>query len=147
LPGSIRSGENASEKSVPATSPEAFSSSGRTTSSVVPGYVVDSSDTKVPGRSSRPAVAVAARTALRSGPSASDSGVGTQIAMTSAGPATASSVVARNPWFNVSATSASVTSSTWDRPAISPATTFSLVSRPVTWIPTRTAWTASGRPT
>jgi hypothetical protein len=37
FPGSIRSGKKASEKSVPAVSPEAFSSSGRTTSSVVPG--------------------------------------------------------------------------------------------------------------
>ena len=37
LPGSIRSGENTSEKSSPALSPDIFSSSGRTTSSVVPG--------------------------------------------------------------------------------------------------------------
>ena len=97
MPGSIRSGENASEKSIPAVSPDVFSSSGRTTSSVVPGYVVDSSDTSVPGRSSRPAASAAARTAPRSGPSASDSGVGTQITITSCGPISASSDVARNP--------------------------------------------------
>jgi hypothetical protein len=39
LPGSIRSGENARAKSLPASRPPA-SSAGRTTSSVVPGYVV-----------------------------------------------------------------------------------------------------------
>ena len=37
FPGSIRSGENTSEKPIPAVRPETFSSSGRTTSSVVPG--------------------------------------------------------------------------------------------------------------
>ncbi len=37
LPGSIRSGEKASEKSRPAVRPDPFSSSGRATSSVVPG--------------------------------------------------------------------------------------------------------------
>ena len=37
FPGSIRSGENTRAKSTPAASPDAFSSSGRTISSVVPG--------------------------------------------------------------------------------------------------------------
>ena len=91
--------------------------------------MVDSSDTSVPFRSSRPAVAVAARTADRSGPSASDSGVGTQITMTSCSlQAVVSSAVARNPAASISATSASLMSSTCDRPAISPATICSLVS-------------------
>ena len=108
---------------------------------------MDSSDTSVPAFSSRPAVAVAARTADRSGPAASDSGVGTQITMTSCGPVAASSVVARNPWLSISATSASVMSSTCDRPAISPATISAFRSRPVTRNPDRAAWMASGRPT
>jgi len=128
LPGSIRSGENTSEKPIPAVSPDVFSSSGRTTSSVVPGYVVDSSDTSIPGRSSRPAARAAARTAPRSGPSASDSGVGTQITITSCGPMSASAAVARNPCARAAATSASDTSSTWDRPAFRPAAIRALVS-------------------
>ena len=109
--------------------------------------MVDSSDTSVPGRSSRPAVSAAARTALRSGPSASDSGVGTQITITSCGPISASSAVARNPRARASATSSSDTSSTCDRPAFSPAAISALVSKPVTRNPARAAWTASGRPT
>ena len=48
LPGSTRSGENARKKSASAFSPPA-SSIGCTTSSVVPGYVVDSSMTSCPG--------------------------------------------------------------------------------------------------
>ncbi len=48
LPGSTRSGEKARKKSTPALSPVA-SSSGCTTSSVVPGYVVDSRITSIPG--------------------------------------------------------------------------------------------------
>jgi hypothetical protein len=49
LPGSMRSGENASAKSFPASSPP-DSSAGRTTSSVVPGYVVLSRITSWPLR-------------------------------------------------------------------------------------------------
>ena len=147
MPGSIRSGENTSEKSIPAVSPDVFSSSGRTTSSVVPGYVVDSSDTSVPGRSSRPAASAAARTAPRSGPSAADSGVGTQITITSCGAICASSDVARNPRARAWTTSAAGTSSTCDRPAFTPAAISALMSKPVTWNPARAAWTASGRPT
>jgi hypothetical protein len=48
FPGSIRSGENARAKSRPADSPE-VSRIGLTSSSVVPGYVVDSSTTREPG--------------------------------------------------------------------------------------------------
>ena len=40
-------------------------------------------------RSSRPAVAAAARTALRSGPPTADKGVGTQMTITSCGPISA----------------------------------------------------------
>jgi hypothetical protein len=50
LPGSTRSGENARKKSRSAFRPVA-SSAGCTTSSVVPGYVVDSRTISWPGRS------------------------------------------------------------------------------------------------
>ena len=168
LPGSMRSGENARLKSIPAVSPVAFSSIGRTISSVVPGYVVDSRTTVVPARSSFAADSVAALTAVRSGPSDSDSGVGTQITMTS-GPcspvpsspvpssplpcsfttaATSGTVAtARKPPATIAATSASLRSSTWLRPALSESTVACLTSRPVTRSPTRTASWASGRPT
>ena len=115
----MRSGENASEKSIPAVRPDAFSRIGRTTSSVVPGYVVDSSETSVPWRSSVPAVSAAARTAVRSGPSACDSGVGTQITITSGWAPPAPPEVARNPRLTISATWSSLRSSTCDRPAFS----------------------------
>ena len=59
--------------------------------------------------------------------------------MTSCGSTAASSVVARNPWLSISATSASVMSSTCDRPAISPATISAFRSRPVTRNPDRAA--------
>ena len=109
--------------------------------------MVDSSETSVPGRSSRPAVCAAARTALRSGPSASDSGVGTQITITSCGLRSAGSAVAVNPWSRAAATSSPVTSPTWDRPAFRPRVIAVLVSNPVTRNPARAAWTASGKPT
>jgi hypothetical protein len=48
FPGSTRSGEKARKKSTPAFSPP-LSRIGRTTSVVVPGYVVDSSITSMPG--------------------------------------------------------------------------------------------------
>ena len=51
-----------------------------------------------PAAAAGPRSPSAARTALRSGPSATDSGVGTQMTITSCGPISASSVVARNPW-------------------------------------------------
>ena len=81
---------------------------------MVPGYVVDSSTTSVPRCSSRPAVSEAARTAVRSGPSASDSGVGTQMTMVSGSPTSDSLVVARNPAATIRATSSSEMSSTWE---------------------------------
>ena len=50
LLGSIRSGENPTWKSAPARRPDPASRIGTNTSSVVPGYVVDSSTTVAPAR-------------------------------------------------------------------------------------------------
>jgi hypothetical protein len=94
--------------------------------------VVDSSTTSVPARSSRPAVSVAAVTAVRSGPSDSDSGVGTQMTITSAPPAPPGSVVARKPPPSMTAMSAPDRSSMCDRPAFRPSAVACLMSRPMT---------------
>jgi hypothetical protein len=59
----------------------------------------------------------------------------------------ATSVVARKPPTVIAAMSASDRSSTWDRPALRPSTVVCLMSRPVTFRPTRTASWASGKPT
>ena len=147
MPGSIRSGEKARLKSTPALSPDAFSRIGRTSSSVVPGYVVDSSTTSVPRRSSRPAVSEAARTAVRSGPSASDSGVGTQMTMVSGSPAPGSLVVARKPAASIWATSSSEMSSTWECPPLRPFTTPWPTSYPTALRPAFVASRTRGRPT
>ena len=77
LPGSIRSGEYPRKKSTPARRPDS-SSNGRNSSSVVPGYVVDSRTTSAPGLSARASVAAADSTNERSG-APSRSGVGTEI--------------------------------------------------------------------
>ncbi len=53
LPGSSRSGENARKKSRPHREPARLRGAGSRISSVVPGYVVDSSTTSCPGRSRR----------------------------------------------------------------------------------------------
>ena len=50
------------------------------------------------------------------------------MTITSCGPISASAAVARNPWPITPATSALVTSSTCDRPAISPRAISALVS-------------------
>ncbi len=84
LPGSTRSGEKARAKSTPATRPELDSRIGRTISSVVPGYVVDSRITKVPALRFAAIVRVADSTIDRSGPPAELSGVGTQMTTVSA---------------------------------------------------------------
>ena len=94
-----------------------------------------------PGRTSVAAVSVAARTAVRSGPSDSDSGVGTQMTITS-GPVPAipaTFVTARKPPASMAAISASDRSSTCDRPAFRPSTVACLMSSPVTRRPARTA--------
>ena len=59
LPGSTRSGENATNTSRSSASPVLVARSS-TMSSVVPGYVVDSSDTSVPGVITRATVSAAA---------------------------------------------------------------------------------------
>ena len=59
---------------------------GSSTSSVVPGYVVDSSTTSCPGRRMRATSAAAATMCVMSGSLDLESGVGTQITMTSASP-------------------------------------------------------------
>ena len=125
--------------------PEASSSSGRTTSCVVPGYVVDSSTTSCPGagagrrRPSRPHRAQVGA-ALRA------SGVGTQT--TAVGRWRAP----RRPWSRGSRRAASRRcrrrrSSTCDLPAFRPATAAALMSRPTTVRPARVASWASGSPT
>ena len=53
LPGSILSGLYPRKKSSPAVRPEPSSRIGHTISSVVPGYVDDSSTTVDPGRTNR----------------------------------------------------------------------------------------------
>ena len=110
LPGSTRSGENARKKSRPAASP--FSSSmGWTTSSVVPGYVVDSRMTSCPLRIVAAQASTALTTYERSGSFVFRSGVGTQMSMTSMSPSRAMSDVARKrPALTTSASSASATS-------------------------------------
>jgi hypothetical protein len=146
LPGSIRSGEKARLKSTPAIRPDS-SSSGRTTSLVVPGYVVDSRTTSISGRRWRDTARVAAITAVRSGPWSEDSGVGTQMTATAAVRRSASSAVARKPAARIAATSAPEMSSTCERPAFRAATTPGSTSKPSTLSPARAASRARGRPT
>ena len=90
----------------------------------MPGYVVDSRTTSAPGLSCSPAaVSVAARRRIRSGPSDSDSGVGTQITVTPAAADDGGHVGdgAESPGDHPG-DSASDRSSTWERPAFSPST-------------------------
>src|SRR5215471_13444120 len=95
LPGSTRSGENARKKSAPAFRPPA-SSSGLTNSSVVPGYVVDSRITSIPGRRYFATPSTADATNDMSGSFVLRSGVGTQMLMVSSDVAAAKLVVARS---------------------------------------------------
>ena len=81
-PGSTRSGEKATWKSRPATSPHS-SSIGATCSRVVPGYVVDSTTTSWPLWSTPASARVADISGPRSGSRLAVSGVGTQISTAS----------------------------------------------------------------
>lgn len=133
-------------KSTPTRRPPA-SSAGRTTSSVVPGYVVDSSTTSIPGRRWAATAATALSTAARFGAPCSVSGVGTQMTMELARAITAASAEAVNPPSSISASSASEMSSICERPAFRPRTTSAFRSNPVTRSPARTAAWDNGRPT
>ena len=81
-PGSTRSGENATWKSRPATSPHS-SSSGAIRSRVVPGYVVDSTTTSWPDCRTPLSARVADISGPRSGSRLAVSGVGTQMSTAS----------------------------------------------------------------
>ena len=84
---------------------------GRRNSSVMPGYVVLSSTTSWPGRRVRTTLSVAAATNDTSGSRLFESGVGTQMLITSQAPSRPKSVVAANrPAFTSAATSAAGTS-------------------------------------
>src|SRR6184192_3491885 len=83
LPGSMRSGEKARKNSWPTVSPAA-AKRGSSTSSVVPGYVVDSSTMSWPARRMRATSSVAATMWEMSGSLDFPSGVGTQMMMASA---------------------------------------------------------------
>src|SRR5690625_252846 len=89
----------------------------------------------------------AARTAPRSGPPSSASGVGTQMTTVWASPSTVGSEVARKPRSARPAICSSERSSMWDVPLLSPSTTFWLTSYPRTDIPAWTASYTSGNPT
>jgi hypothetical protein len=104
LPGSSRSGENARKNSRPQESPPA-ERRGRSSSRVVPGYVVDSRTTSWPGRSWRAIVSAVERTNERSGSRCRPSGVGTQTRTASHADSSAKSDVARiRPRRNAAAT-------------------------------------------
>jgi len=78
LPESTRSGENARKKCSPTAMPDP-TKRGSSTSSVVPGYVVDSSTTSCPGRRMRATSAAAATMCVMSGSLDLESGVGTRL--------------------------------------------------------------------
>ena len=115
-------------------------------SSVVPGKLVDSSTTSVPGRNRAASDFRRRRTAPQIRGSIGVSPVGTQITTVSAA-SMASSVVAVNPVAIISARSAPVTPCTGDRPAFKLVTTGSARSKPWVVSPFRQARRASGRPT
>ena len=114
---------------------------------MVPGKVVDSRMTRVPGDRWAEIASAAEVTAPRSGEPSSDRGVGTQITMVWACRRTLGSEVAVNPAIRMSAISDSERSSMCDFPAFSPSTTRWLTSSPVTFNPDREASCANGRPT
>ena len=77
-----------------------------------------------------------------------ESGVGTEIEIASHSASRAMSVVAsRRPVSSASASSASVTSSMWLRPAFTPSTTTGSMSNPTARSPERAISTERGRPT
>jgi hypothetical protein len=132
--------------SVPTIRPDS-SRIGLTSSSVVPGYEVDSTITSVPGQTCDATVRVAAVSGPRSGSPSGARPVGTQMAMVSARARIAGSRVATKPAARMRARSASGTSPMCDRPADSPATTSSAMSKPPTAKPPSPAPRASGSPT
>src|SRR5882757_209295 len=110
-PGLIRSGEKPTWKSAPARSPLIASRRGTTTSSVVPGYVVDSRITQQPLRTYGAMLSDAFSMYDRSG-APSRSGVGTEITATSKSAMSAGSADGVNrPVAIAAAISASVMSS------------------------------------
>ena len=88
MAGSIRSGEKARNTFSPTRPPRA-SSIGSSSSSVVPGYVVDSRMTSWPGRKWVETSSAAAITYEMSGSFDFRSGVGTQMTITSLSSSTA----------------------------------------------------------
>ena len=93
LAGSMRSGEKARKKSTPTRAPRAWNI-GSSSSSVVPGYVVDSRITSWPGRKWAATFSAAATTNEMSGSFDFRSGVGTQMMITSLRSSTEASAVA-----------------------------------------------------
>src|SRR5487761_2151754 len=93
LPGSTRSGEKHRKKSRP-TLKSGFSSICSSSSSVVPGYVVDSRMTRRPGCAYSAIFSVAATMKLMSGSLVFRNGVGTQMLIVSSSEMIEKSVVA-----------------------------------------------------
>src|SRR6188472_1017559 len=109
---------------------------GANTPSVVPGYVVDSSTTVVPGVTSVPRVSAAASTNERSG-RPSRIGVGTVTIATSNPPHSAGSVVTwYRPLARPAATTDGATSSTYESPSARRLARPSSTSSPTTSWPT-----------
>ncbi len=117
---------------------------GRTTSSVVPGYVVDSNTTRRPGSRWRPTTSAAARTIDRSGVR-SVSGVGTQITRTWARESTTGS--AENSPNTALSTAESETSTMYDRPDRSRSIFLPSTSNPRVSNPALPAAISRGSPT
>src|SRR5438093_5614571 len=114
LPGSTRSGENARKKSTPARRPPR-SSSGCTSSSVVPGYVVDSRTMSMPECRWYAMASTADTMYDMSGSLVFGNGVGTQMLTVSRLATTEKSEVAViRPASTIAATSADGTSGMYD---------------------------------
>ncbi len=110
--------------------------------------MVLSSTTSCPGRRVRTTLSVAAATKETSGSRLFESGVGTQMLMTSQAPRRPKSVVpTRRPAFTSVATSAAGTSGMYDRPEDRASTFDTSTSNPITFTPRCANATASGRPT
>ncbi len=92
FPGSTRSGEKATNTSLPSSKPLAVSF-GTSTSLVVPGYVVDSSTTNIPGCWYRAMASVASTMNCMSGSFVLFKGVGTHTTTASASDSTLGSTV------------------------------------------------------
>src|SRR5438093_2366525 len=147
FPGSIRSGEKARKRLTPALAPRA-SKRGSRSSSVVPGYVVDSRTTSWPGLNRAATSPAAATTKEMSGSLDFRSGVCTQMITTSLRSSTEKSDVATyRPSPRSASRSSSDTSGLDGRPSLSAATRSGSVSSPATVNPTRANSTARGRPT